>query len=286
MKLTRLVAVLFLIACHTGHQPKPEALAASPTAALEAARQRPQPDPLRGKFSIKIKSAKLGVAATTTGGLLTDRPGRLRFDLFGPFGGSLFTAISDGAGLSVLDVGKQRQLLGADAETILREAAGGVAGLDDVIALLTGDIPFDTATVTAIRSVTIGDRTATEYTFAGPKDTAVTLLVDPDLGTPLRIAAQDAAHQDRITATYEPFARVPSDAGDGPWMPTSVSLQVASLDLAIDLRFRSWDAIDGDAPSFSTAAPPGFAVTPLEDALRAIAASTPTPAAAPVSPGK
>lgn len=265
MRIARLVGLFLLIACGHGHRIDP---IASRTPALDLARARPVLDPVRGKFTIKLHSEKLGVAATTTGGVLVDRPGHLRFDLFGPFGGSLFTAVSDGLGLSILDIGKQRQFLSVDAEKVLREASGGVAGLDDVIAMLVGDLPFDAAEVRSTRALSDPDHPQAppvEVVFAGPKDTSVVAVLDSALGTPRTLTALDAKGAAMVTATYADFTPV-----DTTPMPTAVTLDAAPLDLHIDIRFRSWEIL-AEPPAFDTATPPGFTATPLEDALRKIA---------------
>jgi len=268
MRLVRFVALLLLIACRHGH--KVDVLA-SKTPAVDLARGRAVLDPVRGKFTIKLQSQKLGIAATTSGGVIVDRPGHLRFDIFGPFGGSLFTAISDGLGLSVLDVGKQRQLVSVDAEKVLREASGGVAGLDDLIAMLVGDLPFDAAEVKSTRALPDpASPTAppVEVVFVGPKETSVVTIIDSALGTPKRLAARDAKGVDVVTATYEPFEPIGNTL-----MPTNVSLNLAALDLHIELKFKSWEALDGEPPRFDITTPPGFTTTPLEGALRLLAAT-------------
>jgi hypothetical protein len=247
---------VFVIGCGKGHLPPPAH--GEPATVLEMARTRGVPDPTRARFSVKLRSQKMSLAATTGGGLVVDRPGQGRIDLFGPLGNPLITVSTDAAGLSVLLIAEERQLAAVDAEAVLRETTGGVAGLDDLLALLVGDLPFDTARVLALQRTEGGTRVLLE----GTAGATVEAVLDPALGTPRSLVAANREGATLMRATYDPF--VPF--GD-TLVPSGVELLVPSLDLAVELRYRTWDAAEPDAAVFQVVAPPGYRVESLEAAV-------------------
>ena len=265
------LALALCVGCPAHHHAI-EPAAGSPEGIFEAARARAVPDPLRARFAIKLRSKPLDLAASTSGGLIVDRPGQGRVDLFGPMGGPVVTVGSDGAGLEVLLIGQQRDLVANDAESVLRETTGGVAGLDDVFAVLTGDLPFDAATVRDIAKIPAAEPGGTEWIRAhldGPKGSIIEVVIDPSNAAPSAITALDKKGSPLITATYDPFQLV----GDA-WMPTRVELYVPALDLTVECKYKSWDVL-GEPPTNLVPPPPdGFTVESLEEAVRKLAAAT------------
>jgi hypothetical protein len=267
--------LLALSGCPKGD--RVDGAAGEPAAILDQARARPVPDPLKTRFSVKIRSKPLGIAGTVGGGLIVRRPGQGRLDLFGPMGGGLLTVASDGAGLSVLVIGKQQDLVATDAEQVLRDTTGGVAGLDDVLAVLVGDLPFDGAPVKS--AVRVGPKPGDAPADAdgpkpddgilvileGPKDTTVEALLDAELATPKHLVARDANGKDVLTATYDAFA--PADAIGGALMPTRVEVYIPALDLSIEAKYRDWVTPEEPLGSFTLDAPDGYDVRSLEQAV-------------------
>lgn len=250
----------------------------APQTVFEAARARVVPNVLKAKFGIKLHSKPLGLAASTSGGLIVARPGKGRIDLFGPMGNSLVTASSDGVALSILLAGQERQLLAADAESVLRETTGGVAGLDDVFAVLVGDLPFDEARVRSLKTTPdplfVGPATPEApvpqlvcVELDGPKDTTVEAYLNAD-ATPRSLIARDGRGDVVMTATYDPFALVGAD-----WMPTRVELYMPALDLTVEAKYRSWETLTAVPDSIVPTVPAGFTSEPLETLLRGLAAA-------------
>lgn len=263
------LALIVCVGCPAHHRAIEPAIG-SPEAIFATARARVVPDPLRARFGIKLRSKPLDVAASTGGGLLVDRPGQGRVDLFGPMGGPVVTIGSDGAGLEVLLIGQKRDLVANDAESVLRETTGGVAGLDDVFAVLTGDLPFDGAPVADVgkfASATPGAPDWIRVHLAGPKSSVIEVVIDPSNATPASISAVDRKGNPLMTATYDPFELV----GDA-WMPTRVELYVPSLDLTIECKYKSWDILGMPPENLVPQPPDGFAVESLEEAVRKLAA--------------
>ena len=257
--------LVLAIGCAKGHV---ETSLAVPAAVYERARARVIPDLLRARFNVKIRSKPLDIAGSTGGGLVIDRPGSARIDLFGPLGSPLLTVTSDGAGLSVLLIDKQRQLVATDAEAVLREATHGSAGLDDILAVLVGELPFEGAPLRSIEPVGDGtkpDEDGIRVLLEGPRGTTVVALIDPELGTPKRIEALDPKLGSLLVATYDRFESV----GD-VLLPTRVEVTVPSVDLTLEARYREWSVLSEPPKAFSVQAPAGYTTESLEVALRRV----------------
>jgi hypothetical protein len=182
----------------------------------------------------------------------------------------LLTGASDGEGLSVLLTGEQRLLVAADAETVIRATTGGVAGLDDLLAVFVGDLPFDEAPVRGMERV--GDGTApgdgTRVLLAGPKGTTIVILLDLDKATPKALLAQDAGGKILLSANYDPFQTV----GDGTdLLPTRLEIHVPALDLTVEAKYRDWQPLVPAAGLFTLEPPVGYTTESLEVVVRSIA---------------
>lgn len=238
---------------------------------LDAARARPVPDPVRARLNVKIASKTLDIAASVGAGMVVDRPGRGRLDLLSPLGGALATVSSDGAGLSVLLTGKREQIVATDAELVLREATGGVAGVDDVLALLVGDLPFDEAPIAAITRE--GDPEHPEsirvkITLTGPEKSRVEAWLDASDATPRRLVATGQDGVEVLRADFDPF-----EDRDGTLWPTRLVLAVPSLTLDAEVRYKSFEVL-AEAPAvFDVRAPEGWTIVPMEQATKSLGAT-------------
>lgn len=238
---------------------------------LDAARSRPVPNPLRARLNIKLDSKDLDIAGSVGAGLVVDRPGRGRLDLLSPLGGALATVSSDGAGLSVLLTGKREQIVATDAELVLREATGGVAGVDDVLALLVGDLPFDAAPIAAISRE--GDPSQPEtirvkLVLDGPEKSRVEAWLDASDGTPRRLVATGRDGVEVLRADFDPF-----EARDGTLWPTRLALVVPSLTLEAEVRYKSFEVLVEAPAVFDVRAPDGWTIVPMEQAAKSLGAT-------------
>ena len=255
--------LLWLAGCQ--HRP-PTVAATVDMDVLAAARARPVLDPVKARFTVKLRSKQLDIAGTTGGGIIADRPGSSRIELFGPMGGSLLAVVSDGRSISVTLPGARRQLVSDDAENVLREATGGVAGMDDVVAMLVGDLPFDNAPVRSQR-VMPDDPMRTEAVLDGPRGTAIEVQMERQYATPRQLIARNALGEPLIVARFDAFKEVRRD-GASYWMPTEVDLWIPAVDLTVETRFKGWEPL-AEAPAvFSVQPVPGMVVSPLEEAVR------------------
>jgi hypothetical protein len=262
--------MLVLLACPRGGRLRGP-VAEGDQIVLDAARERPIPDPVRARLNIKLDSKNLDLAASVGAGLVVDRPGRGRLDLLSPLGGALATVSSDGAGLSVLLTGKREQIVATDAELVLREATGGVAGVDDVLALLVGDLPFDDAPISAI--VREGDPEHPEtirvkITLEGPEKSRVEAWLDASDATPRRLVATGRDGVEVLRADFDAF-----EARDGALWPTRLVLAVPSLTLDAEVRYKSFEVL-AEAPAvFDVRAPDGWTIVPMEQATKSLGAT-------------
>lgn len=237
---------------------KPSALpsafdGADPLAALSA----PLADPMRGRFSFKIASEPLGLKGSTGGAIIVDRPGRLHFAVLGPLGGALATAQTDGDRASIV-IRRDAQHYWADAvEDEVRTWTDGQLGVDGVVGMFLGRVPMpDPAEIEST------DDGGLAYEERGLR---VKLSGLPLLPEEVRIVESDGT--ERLTLRYTGFEN--TDAG---LLPTGWSLSVPALELALDVKFKSFEAIETAPDVFGTEAPVGFSSAPWADVARALAA--------------
>jgi hypothetical protein len=267
MRTVAWLMLVALVACPGRHTAEPAP--GSPESVLAAARARVVPDPLKSRFAIKLRSKPLDLAASTNGGLIVDRPGQGRVDLFGPLGGPIVTVASDGAGLSVVLTNAKRQLLATDAEVVIREATGGVASLDDAFAVLSGDLPFDAAEVREVELLAVDDPVhpgLVRVSLDGPKQTRVEVWLDPVDATLRELVALDKKGTPVMSAKYDPYELVGTDL-----LPTRVELYVPALDLLVETRYRNWSVMETPPETLMPVIPDDFVVQSLEEAIRKLA---------------
>lgn len=258
------LAAVLLLGCTKQVQPK--AAAADPADTLVKARERSIPDPVRTRLQLKVASPTLDLAGSTGGGLVIDRPGKGRLDVFGPVGGRLLTASTDGQGMSILLVSQQRLLQAQDAEVVLQELSGGVAGVDDLLAVLVGDLPLDGVEPSEVRA----DDQGVHVVLPGPADTSISAVLEPERAVPLSMEGHDAEGTLLLSVTYGEYERV-----QGRWLPSEVHLAAPAVELTLDLRYQQW-AVPTEAPDvFVLDVPDDFATESLEDAVRNLALPQP-----------
>lgn len=246
--------LLALLACGPG--PRSTDAAGSALQVLERARLRPTPDPVRGRLHLSVEGDALAWAGGTGGVLIVDRPGLGHLAVMGPLGGPLATVTSDGVGLAVAIPRDRRQLASPDADRILRDATEGLLGLDDLVGLLLGDVPFDQGEVRRQRPLDDG---AVEVHLAGPDGTRLVVVLEPVHATPVSARVFERTGRELLNASFEPFEVQP----DGTVLPTRVTLGLPALALGLDLKFKAWERLDEVPPVFDNRAPEGWSVEPL-----------------------
>jgi hypothetical protein len=249
--------IAFVVGC--GKTLAPEAPADKPESVLEMARTRPVHNPVRARFHIKLRSDKLDIAGSTGGGLIVNRPGQGHMAVFGPLGSPLVSFTSDGAGLAVTLSKDRRHLMATEAEEVIHHATGGAAGLDDILAILVGDLPFDKAKAKKFEK----DERGIGVHFKAAGGNKVHAIIDPSTGTPRYLEAKDPDENLMLSATYEDFEQV-----DERWMPTRIQLWLPMVELEVDLKFRQWKPLDEVPDVFSLLVPDGHKMEPLEELVR------------------
>ena len=226
-------------------------------ALLAKARARTAPLALRTRFGFKIESE--AVDGSTGGALIVDRPGKGHLAVMGPLG-PLVTLHTDGVGLAVSNRRDRSHLVAADAEGAVRGATDGLAGVDEVLGLLVGEVPLD--------GLEVSGRTRNEagnlrLTLKGPQDVTVDLVLNDPLATPVSLRVIDREGAELLIADYGAF-EAHRDAPD-TWLPTEVSVQIPRFKVSLDVRFRRWDLLGEEIPAvFGLEAPEGFTEGVLE----------------------
>ena len=216
-----------------------------------AALREPVADPLRARFSFKIVSAVLGLEGSTGGALIVDRPGRVHFAVLGPLGGALATVQTDGERASIVLRQQDQHIWADDVDGAVRGWTGDAFGADDVVGLLLGQVPLpeSPADLFERNSGTVG------YTRSGRGRSSGALEVSLE-GSPLRpsyVRIVDGDGIDQLSLRYDGYA-----AFDAGAMPRGWTLRAPSLDLSLDVRFKSAEPIELAPDVFGTEAPEGF----------------------------
>lgn len=265
MSWLRLMGMLFVIVGCKTDQPV-RAAADDPATVIEMARQRPLPDQLRARFGIRLRSPKLDIAGTTTGGLIADRPEQGRLDVFGPFGNSLVTVAATGGGADLLFATEKKHYDAPEAEAVLREVTAGLIGLDDFFGLLLGDLPLDDARVRSLKKLEDG---TVEAVLAGPRKTMVRTRLDPRHGAPVWLAAIDRDGSELFTVDYEGYS-AHDDFGE-PLFPDRVTVTIPVIELTLDFRMKAFKALDEVPDVFVPEVPDSFVSEPIETAFESMA---------------
>lgn len=242
------VTILALAACR-----KPAPLPTVEEARLlEALAARPVPDPAQARFSIKMRSETLKIRAPRLGGgLIVDRPDRAYLAVLDPLGSPVITLSTDGQRVVFVNNHDKQYVAQDDVRGALGEAARAEVRIEDLTGLLLGLLPVDDARVRLQETTDEG----LHLVFAAPGGIQVDALVDPETATPRRVMVDDAQGRRAVIATYEPYQLV-----DGMLLPTAIVLDVPSVDLNLDLRFKTWRAIPEAPDVFSPVAPASYEV--------------------------
>lgn len=227
---------------------------------LDQVRARSAPQTAQARFQIKVRSKLLGVGGTTGGGLQVVRPGKARLEVFGPFGGNLVSLIADGERFAAILPRENRHLLALDAEELVRDATRGAVGLDEVIGLLVGQVPFGAAELQELSVLREVGRIQASY--EGPQRVSVVLDLDPEQFTPIRLVATDRDGEDLLRVRYDGWLELGEHL-----LPHKVELEVPSLDLFVGLRYASWQEPEA-LLSMDPLPAPGVLAEPLAEVLR------------------
>ena len=243
-----LVALTLSAGCKKQKDPESVVPKVDPAELAEAAWARFVPSTQRAGFGLKIQSPTLGNSSVASGALIVDRPDRFRLEIYAPLVGPRFYAVSDGMSVNMYSVAQKTWMGGPDAEAVLREATGGTAGLKDVIDLLSGHMPFEDAEVTGVEII----ESETRYTFEGPEGTRAVVAVDSRQLTTRSVEAFNTSGTCVLRATYSDYKRK-----DRALVPENLEIELPSIETAITLSFRDWEALDEPPDAFELAAPKG-----------------------------
>lgn len=260
---SRAWCALVLVVAVSGCARKPPETAMGRTVedVLELARSRTLPDPLQGRFTIRLRSQRLDVAGSTGGAVILDPPGRGHVAIFGPLGGPWYTLTTDGEGLAVMATREQRHYFEDDADALVAEIVPGLRDVDELFGLLVGQVPLDESRVQDTR--VLDDRRVMVLLDASG-GVFVSVVLRPEDGTPASLVAQRGRER-LLAATFGEFERTA-----GSLLPTDVAVEVPGLDLRVDLSYRSWRSPSEPPDVFSLEPPPGFISEPLEPLLTSL----------------
>ncbi len=242
-----MTALLFLLLASCGGKRAPTASWDAGSVA-EAAWEREVPFALKAGYTISVDAPTLGVSGSTRGALLVHRPGRFRLEIFSPLGSPLIYVASDGKAAS-LYLFSQNTWMGTDkAEETLRELTGGAAGLEDLISVMVGQLPFADAD---ILSAERKDKETLQYIFGTPQGgRAEVSLREKDLTTQ-KLNAYDESGKNVLSADYTDYMKVGKSR-----LPEEVVMTIPGVNLTLELSFDTWDELGIIPDSFEVPAPP------------------------------
>ncbi len=226
---------------------------------LRVVRERPTPVALQSRFSIKMKSPKLGIVAPRlAGALIVERPTKAWIAVYDPVGSPVIQLASDGERVLFLVSRDREAVEQMGAGDALSEATGGRFGMHDVLDVVLGRLPLDRLDPKGRQETPEGIR----YDFVGPDATSVRTWLDPVAGTPVRIEVDGKDGALALIATYGPF--VPVDEAGLVLLPQGLVVEVPSLELTLDLIFKTWKPLEQAPDVFTPAVPEGYEVMDFE----------------------
>jgi hypothetical protein len=225
---------------------------------VDQALARPSPQRVQARVGLKVSSPMLGLAGSTGGAILLDRPGRGHLAVLGPLGGPLATLQTDGVGVAIATTQDRQHRVAAQADQVLRETTGGLLGLDALLGLLVGQVPLDPARAQAPRELEDGDL---EVTVLGPGESRAAVTLVRSTATPRAVVVSGSGGRVLASAVYGPFEPHPET---GNLLPTEVELALPDLELTLTVRYRSWSFPEALPEVFGLAPPAGYASGPLE----------------------
>lgn len=232
-------------------------------ALVQQLRDRTVPNPVQARMSLKANSKPLHLAVPRLGGgLIVDRPGDAFLVVNDPVGSPVITFTTHDGRVVILINREKKFVEKDDAAAALGQATQGSVRLEDAVSMLLGLLPVPDAEASAKEVVEGG----VLLHFSGPSGVQIHALVDPALGTPVRVEVDDAQGKRALNATYEPFEEV-----DGSLLPTGVVLEVPSVELELDLRFRSWKALAQAPDVFSPTRPENYEAITFDQFLQGMA---------------
>lgn len=218
------------------------------TSVAEQAWAREVPFALKASYTVSVDAPSLGISGSTRGALLVHRPGRFRLEIFSPLGSPLVYVASDGKGAS-LYLFSQNTWMGTDkAEETMRELTGGAAGLEDIISVMVGQLPFADADILGSERV---DKETLAYSFGTPVGgRADVTLREADL-TMQSLQAYDEHEKLSFEADYTDYMRVGKSR-----LPEELVMVIPGINLTLELDFDTWDELGVIPDSFDVPAPP------------------------------
>lgn len=269
------VGALLLAGC--GRKPPvaaPAVASLSEDALLRQVAARATLDPAKARFSVKMASRPLKIAAPPlAGGLIVDRPGRAWITVLNPVGSPVITLASDGGRVAMVNAHDKQFIAADDAGTALIGASGGEVDLDQVVGLMLGLVPIDPQKVERREVVEGGVR----FTASGPGGTTIHAVVEEAFATPVYVEVVGTDGVPVVTATYEPFTVAADDAR----VPSRIVVLVPSVELTVDVRFKSWESPTELPDVFHPEAPAGFMVMTFAEYAEAMKAQRAAAEAAP-----
>lgn len=249
----RWLAAALLVVGGCAKKPVPTGPRLAEDELLRVVRERATPEVLQGRFSIKMRSPKLGIVAPRlAGALILQRPTNAWIAVYDPVGSPVIQLASDGDRVIFINSHDREAVVQEGTGDVLAEATGGRFGMQDIVDVVLGRLPLHQLQLVEREETPEGMR----YGFEGPEQTKVRTWLDAVAGTPTRIEVDGKDGALALTATYPPFTTTET----GAVLPAGLAIEVPSVELTLDLVFKTWKVLDAAPDVFAPPAPDGYEV--------------------------
>lgn len=265
---TRALVVGLMLAVVGCKKPLPTGPTLEEDALVKLMRARDVPNISSARLSVKMHSKPLGIAAPPlAGGLVIERPNRAYIVVKDPIGSPVLTITTDGDSAAMMNSRDKEWIVAEDAAMSLGSATEGQISMDDVVSLLLGLVPVGQDMVKDRRESDEG----VHLDIEGPGGTSLDVLMDAVNATPRSVTVDDKDGRRLVNATYDPFSMV----GES-WMPTHLLLEVPSVELKVNVRYKTWKPLETAPDVFKLDPPKGFTVIPMDDYVTRMSAEQAT----------
>lgn len=236
---------------------------------LERMRARPRPVGFQAKYKIRIDGPDTG--GSTRGAMLIEDPDHLRMEVLTPLRTPLLTVASDGTALHAWSQQRATFYRGDEAAAVLAELTSGAVSIADVVTLLTGGLPLESAPVLSSQGIDGG----VEYVLEGPENMRMRALVAPRRGFVRELDVAPATTPGG-TELGQPLleVRVEEVVRTGKYLvPAELVIRLPTVGWTVELSFTSWKVLPEVPPVFELAVPRGAKEEDLVETLQEVAAA-------------
>ena len=238
---------------------------ANAQALVERIRQRAVPYALQARFGIRVQGPDF--SGTTSGAMILLDPDKLRVEIRSPVGPPLFILASDGKALNAWAQKDSTYFRGDDALAVLKELTGGAVSTEDLIALLTGGLPLDTAQIVDLGANPDG---STRVVFEAIENLQVRASVNSqhEVLEHVSLLLQDGSGGEKavLEVDYADLMKVGNSR-----LPKVIDIEAPTIGWRATLEIHTWDELGKIPDAFNLQPPAGSTEKDLVETIKKMA---------------